>query len=192
MHGIVVIGVSAGGLRALEMICSALEPDLRIPILIVQHTSPNSGSYMAEHLDELAKLSVVMAEDKMKVDPGVIYIAPGGYHMFLESDEHICLSIDERVCYARPSIDVLFESVADILPESMLGIVLTGANSDGTNGARAIKAVGGRIVAQDPATADSAVMPLSVIEAGLADEVLALPEIAQLINQYAKQFREGL
>ncbi|MFA6290841.1 MAG: chemotaxis protein CheB [Victivallales bacterium] len=180
----IVIGASAGGLGALKTILSLLKENISVPVIIVQHTSPNSGDYMVRHLDSLSKLRVKEADEKEKLEPGTAYVAPANYHLLVESDETLSLSVDERVNYSRPSIDVLFESASDVFGDALIGIVLTGANSDGSAGLRKIKDSGGLAVVQEPRTAEVPAMPQSAIDAvGKPVHVLSLEGIAELLNR---------
>lgn len=180
----IVIGVSAGGLKALEAILTPLPVSFPVPILIVQHMAPGIDNYLAEYLDSISKIHIKEACDKDIISPGVVYIAPGGYHLLIEEDKTLSLCVSEKVNYCRPSVDVLFESASEVYGKELLGIVLTGANKDGTLGAKMIRENGGTVLVQSPETAEAKLMPLSVIEAGYADMVLSLPEIASfLLNE---------
>ena len=128
-----------------------------------------------------ARCRIVEASDKDPLDGGRVFLAPPDYHLLID-DGCFALSIDPRVCHARPSIDVLFESAADVYREGVLAVLMTGASADGTMGAMRIKRRGGRVVAQDPRTAESAVMPQAAINAGVVDQVLPLDEIAPYLN----------
>lgn len=180
----IVIGVSAGGLKALEAILTPLPENFPVPILIVQHMAPGIDNYLAEYLDSMSQITIKEACDKDIISPGVVYIAPGGYHLLVEEDKSLSLCVSEKVNYCRPSVDVLFESASEVYGKELLGVVLTGANKDGTLGAKKIRENGGTVLVQSPETAESKAMPLSVIEAGYADIVLSLPEIASfLLNE---------
>ena len=183
-HRAVVIGSSAGGLMALKTILGLLKKDFSVPIIIVQHTGPNAGDYMARYLDSLSALRVKEADEKEKLIPGSAYIAPPNYHLLVESDETLSLSLDNRVNYSRPSIDVLFEAAADVFAASLIGIVLTGANNDGSKGLKRIKDAGGLAIVQTPESAEVPTMPQSAIAAvGNPDYVLPLEGIAELLNR---------
>jgi len=183
-HRAIVIGSSAGGLMALKTILGLLKKDLSVPIIIVQHTGPNAGDYMVRYLDSISGLKVKEADEKEKLTPGTVYIAPPNYHLLVESDETLSLSLDERINYSRPSIDVLFESASDVFAADLIGIVLTGANHDGSQGLKRIKASGGLAVVQAPESAEVPVMPQSAIAAiGVPDYVLPLEGIAELLNR---------
>ena len=134
-----VIGGSAGAIEALSVILRSLPDEYALPILVVQHLHPTSGSYFATLLDGLCRLRVTEACDKEPVRPGHVYVAAADYHLLVERDETLALSIDEKVNWSRPSIDVLFESAARVWAERLVGVLLSGANSDGTEGMRTIK-----------------------------------------------------
>lgn len=180
-EGAIVIGVSSGGMNALKLIFSKLPPGFRTPIIVVQHVSPRSDSGWISLMNDQCALQVREAQEKEPVLQGHIYFAPPNYHLLIENDRTFSLTIDERVNYARPAIDVLFESAADAYGAQLTGIILTGANHDGTAGMRYIRERGGRTIVQDPATAASPAMPASVIAAFPPDHVLPLEEIVELL-----------
>ncbi|MBI2571601.1 MAG: chemotaxis protein CheB [Candidatus Schekmanbacteria bacterium] len=182
---LVVIGASAGGLKALEVILGALPPDFPLPIVIVQHQHASSGDLLAQILGGRTGLRVKQADEKEEISPGVVYIAPASYHLFIEDDHTFSLSVGPPVSYARPSIDVLFESAADAYGAAVVGVVLTGANRDGAEGMRKIREAGGTTVVEDPATAEVASMPLSVLEKTAVDEVAPLTRIAEILVDMA-------
>ena len=129
-------------------------------------------------------LKVVDAEDKQWIEPGHVYLAPADYHLLIDRNGargELSLSVDERVHFSRPSIDVLFESAADAYSDLLIGIVLTGSNDDGAQGAARIKARGGIVIAQDPATAEAPAMPRAAIAAAHVDQILRLEEIAPFL-----------
>jgi two-component system chemotaxis response regulator CheB len=178
----IVVGVSAGGLVALAEVLPKLDKDMTLPVMIVQHQSHDSDDFLVRYFDDLCRHSVTEVEDKMPVESGTIYFAPANYHLLVEPDKTFSLSTEARVNYSRPSIDVLFESAADTYMDRLVGIILTGANSDGTNGAARIKELGGLIIAQDPETAEADAMPMSVIKHVQVDHILALNRIGDFIN----------
>lgn len=179
----IVIGVSAGGMNALGTILSCLPIDFALPIIIVQHMDPESRDYLPDHLDRKCNISVKEAEEKERIVKGVAYIAPPNYHLLLEEDRTFSLSADELVNYSRPSIDVMFESAADVYGRRLVGVVLTGANADGSEGLKKIKRAGGLAIVQDPTTAHVDIMPKAAIAASKVDHVLALEEIADLFKK---------
>lgn len=179
----IVVGASAGGLSALKVLFSGLHEGFPLPILVVQHTSADAGNFLTCHLDSLSRIRVKEADEKERILPGTAYVAPPNYHLLVEPEETLSLSADERVKYSRPSIDVLFESAVDAFGQGLIGIVLTGANDDGSAGLKRIKDAGGLTVVQEPSTAEVPTMPLAAIAAvGTADHVLALEEIVHLLN----------
>lgn len=185
MNGIVVIGTSWGGLTALSEIVSGLPADFPLPICIVQHRSKDSDALLVNLLQDLTDLSVRDAEDKESLCPQTIYIAPPDYHMLVEP-EYISLTVDSPVRFSRPSIDVLFRSASDTFGASTIGVVLTGANEDGAAGLARIVARGGKAIVQDPATAESPIMPSSAIRAVPGARVVPLSEIsAELVRTVA-------
>ena len=183
----IVIGVSTGGLDALREILINLDENFSIPVLIVQHLHAQSDNYFANYLNKLTHLSVKEADEKEHIQSKTVYLAPPNYHLIVEDDKTISLSTDERVNYCRPSIDVLFESAADVYGSNLIGIILTGANSDGANGMLKVKDNGGLLIVQDPKTADVSTMPLSVITQTQVDHVLTLKEIAEFLNRIVHQ-----
>jgi len=136
----IVMGVSAGGLAALTTILPNLSNHLGLPILIVQHLSPDSDDFLATHFNKICSLTVKEAEDKEAILNNTIYFAPANYHLMVEQDKTIALSTAERVQFSRPAIDVLFETAAEAYMDGLMGILLTGANSDGTRGCPADQA----------------------------------------------------
>ncbi len=181
----VVIGVSAGGLKALTQILSRLNPNYPLPIFIVQHMSPSSDGFLAEHLNALSPLVVKEAQDSEPILPGTVYLAPPNYHLLLEPDRTIALSTEGRVNYSRPSIDPLFMSAAEAYTRHLIGVILTGANFDGTQGLIKIKQLGGLAVVQDPVTAEAQAMPASAIKHVAVDRVVPLNQMAECLNGLA-------
>jgi two-component system chemotaxis response regulator CheB len=181
MQGVVVIGTSAGGLAALQVLLPGLPQDFPWPVILVQHRGREAGSGLCDFLQKSSGLPVLEPEDKETIAPGRVYLAPRDYHLLIEG-RHFALSTDAPVCYARPSIDVLFESAADAYGKGVIGVILTGKNRDGARGLAAIKGGGGLAVIEDPATAESREMPEAALAATVADRVLPLAEIAPCLN----------
>jgi two-component system chemotaxis response regulator CheB len=178
----IVIGASAGGVEALSVLLPALPAGLRIPLFIVLHLPRERPSLLAEIFARKCALKVKEAEDKMRVEPGTVYFAPPDYHLLLDEGPQLALSIDELVHFSRPSIDVLFESAADVYAKRLMGIILTGANDDGTAGLAAIHRAGGVTIVQEPESALAPLMALSALKRTPADFVLPLTEIAALLQ----------
>jgi len=186
----IVIGVSSGGMTALRLIFSALPSDFSIPIIIVQHVSAHSDNVWIKLLNKKSNLTIKEADEKEKIETGNVYIAPANYHLMIENDKTFSLTIDERVNFARPSIDVLFESAADAYKNKLIGIVLTGSNIDGAKGIKRIKELGGMAIIQDPETAESSLMPASAIAAVQPDYILSLEKIVQLLIKITQPIKQ--
>jgi two-component system chemotaxis response regulator CheB len=152
-----------------------------LPVLIVVHVPADRASQLAPLFQARCQLRVVEVEDQEPLVPGTIYFAPPDYHLLVESPTRLALANDEPVNYSRPSIDVLFESVADVYGRQAAGIVLTGANSDGAEGLRALSDAGGLAIVVRPKEAYSAAMPQAAIDANPACRVLSLTEIRDLL-----------
>ena len=165
-YAAVVIGASAGGLNAVLSITENISPAYPLPIIIVQHRSKDSNTILEEVLQHKSKIKIKQADEKEKILPGTVYIAPPDYHLLIEDDLTFSLTSDIETSYSRPSIDVLFESAAEVYKEKLIGIILTGANHDGTEGIKKIKKFKGLTIAQTPGTAPFPTMPQSAINAG--------------------------
>jgi two-component system, chemotaxis family, protein-glutamate methylesterase/glutaminase len=177
----IVIGASAGGVEALSVILPLLPATFRPSLLIVLHLPRERPSLLVEIYEKRCALPIREADDKEPVEPGTVYFAPPDYHMLVEKNRQIALSTDEPVHFSRPSVDVLFESAADVYGERLLGVILTGANEDGAAGLHAIHRAGGVTVVQQPDSAKVPLMVVSALKRNPADFVLSLPEIAQLL-----------
>ncbi|HLP50601.1 MAG TPA: chemotaxis protein CheB [Chitinophagales bacterium] len=181
MYKAAVIGTSSGGMAALKAILPLLPAGFSLPVIVVQHVGANADNYWVGVMDEMCALHVKEADEKEQITPGNIYVAPPNYHLLVETDRTLSLSVDEKVNFARPSIDVLFESAALAYKKQLVGIVLTGANHDGAKGLKKIKEMGGLAIVQDPATADSSYMPAAAIAATQADYIVPVKDIANLL-----------
>jgi len=188
-YRLVTIGCSMGGMKALEVIFQALPEDFPLPIAVVQHRYRTSNESLPEYYRRHSHLSVVDALDKQWIQPGHVYLAPADYHLLVDPEGELSLSVDERVEYARPSIDVLFESAAEAFGEGVIGVVLTGANTDGARGAKKIKERGGFVLVQDPATAESPEMPRAAIAASRVDRILPLDRIGPFLVELCRNSR---
>jgi two-component system chemotaxis response regulator CheB len=177
----VVIGASAGGLQALKHLLPALPASFGCPVMIVQHVSPHSDNYMVQMLNELSALTVKEADEKEKIMAGTVYVAPPDYHLLVENDFTLSLSVEEKVNYSRPSIDVLFETAADAYGSHLMGIVLTGANADGADGLLYIKKKGGFTIVQQPEDAETPAMPAAAIAKTHPHLILPLAGITSLL-----------
>lgn len=180
-----VIGVSAGGFQALSTVLPRFHRTLPLPIFIVQHMSPASDSYLVEHLQNICRVEVKLAEDKETPQPAMVYLAPPDYHLLIEEDYSLALSLENRVNYSRPSIDVLFKSAAEVYRDALIGVIMTGANADGSKGLLKIKEYGGLTVVQAPETAEVATMPESAIAAVEVDYIVPLEKLGLFLNSVA-------
>ena len=178
-YEIVVIGTSWGGLAALRTIVAALPAGYNLPIAIVQHRHRDSDG-LARFLQDHTALAVCEIEDKQPIECGRIFVAPANYHMLIERG-HLALSLDAPVRYSRPSIDVAFTTAADAYGHRAVGVVLTGANTDGAEGLRHIANAGGMAVIQQPDTAEVATMPQAAVDAVPTARVFALGRIASFL-----------
>jgi two-component system chemotaxis response regulator CheB len=181
-----VLGTSAGGIEALGVLLPALPAGLKAAVLVVIHLPRERPSLLTEIFSSRCALRLAEAEDKQPIEPGVVYFAPPDYHLLVDRENGapvLALSSDEPVQYSRPSIDVLFESAADVYGERLMGIVLTGANQDGAAGLAAVRAGGGVAVVQRPSDAQAAMMPGAALAlVPDADYVLTLAEMAALLG----------
>jgi two-component system, chemotaxis family, protein-glutamate methylesterase/glutaminase len=169
----IVIGASAGGVEILSVLLAALPANCPASFFIVMHIPRERPSLLADVFGVRCALPVKEAEDKEPVQPGTVYLAPPDYHLLIDRGPALALSSDEPVHFSRPSIDVLFESAADIYGERLLGLILTGANQDGAAGLAAVGRAGGRTVVQDPDSAAVAYLPQSALQEGPVDFVLS-------------------
>ena len=173
---LIVIGASWGGLEALRRLLASVPDELDVPIAIAQHRSPGSPERGLESILQRGSSRPVRdVADKDPIERSHVYVAPPDYHLLVDRGR-FALSTDARVRYARPSIDVLFESAADAYGEGVIGVVLTGSNDDGAAGLRRIVARGGVAIVQDPDTAERRELPDAALAATRAT-VLALDEI---------------
>ena len=176
---IVAIASSAGGVTALSELLAELPSSFPSTILIVQHLSPNYVSHLAEILARKAQLPVKPAENGEKARPGTIYVAPPDQHLLISADRTLSLTQTELVHFLRPSADVLFKSIAAAYGKRAIAVVLTGTGTDGAMGVKAIHQTGGKVIVQDPQTAEFNAMPKNAIATGSVDFILPLPEIAE-------------
>jgi len=177
----VVVGASSGGNAALTEILSALPKDFPLPVVIAQHLHHLQDQDFFSYYNKICLLPVSIADEKETIKPGHIYFAPPNYHLLIEKDKTFSLSIDERVNFSRPSIDVMFESAVDAYCPGLVGVILTGANTDGAQGLKLIKENNGLTIVQDPSTATSDYMPRAAIAAVNVDHVLPLKKIGPFL-----------
>lgn len=179
----IVIGCSAGGLTALEILLGGLDPRIPPTVLVCCHTGSSDVELLCELLARHTQLPVFEAVEREAARGGAVYVAPSGYHLLVEHDERFSLSVDPKVNFSRPSIDVLFASAADAYRASLIGIVMTGANQDGARGLAEIRRYGGLSIVQDPADAEVRTMPQAALDIAGADHCIPLAAIAPLLNR---------
>lgn len=189
-YGIVVIGASLGGTKAFGYLLDALPGDFPIPLAIVLHRGVDSDASLRRLFQSHSVLPVLEAEDKMRAAGGHVYVAPADYHL-LVGKTGFSLSTEAPVAFARPSIDVLFESASATYGSKTLGILLTGASADGTWGSVKIRERGGFVVVQDPSTAECSVMPQAAIAAAAASTILPLDGIAGVLSDLSQSKHRG-
>jgi two-component system chemotaxis response regulator CheB len=180
---LVVIGGSAGSLQVILDMARKLNKEIGFPILLVMHRKAQSVSILPTLLQQFSSMEVIEAEDKTEIQKNKIYIVPADYHVLFEDKKIISLDSSEKVNYSRPSIDVTFKSAAEIYGESLVGILLSGANADGVEGLEYIKKNNGRVWIQDPETAEVSYMPKHAVAAGIYDLIIMPDELAAHINQ---------
>ncbi|HEX6558123.1 MAG TPA: chemotaxis protein CheB [Longimicrobiales bacterium] len=176
-YDLIAIGTSAGGFAAICTIVQLLPAEFQVPLAIVQHRARESEA-LAGLLQDCTPLTVLEVEDKQPIEAHSVYIAPPDYHLLIDEGS-FSLSTEGPVGYSRPSIDVFFDSAADAYGSRVIGVVLTGANADGSRGLRTIAERGGRAIVQDPATAEVAVMPTSALQLVPTAVVLPLEGIVE-------------
>ena len=179
---LLVIGASAGGLKALGYLFSLMDKRPSIPVLVAKHLGLDGDEGMLEVLRRQSKHPVKLAMDKRQLKAGNIYLAPGGYHLQVEEKGVVSLSLDEPVCHVRPAIDVLFQSAASVYGEGVLAVILTGANHDGAEGISTVKQYGGITVAEDPDTAEVGLMPQAAIKTGQVDHIVSLAKMPAFLQ----------
>ncbi|PVH25475.1 chemotaxis protein CheB [Sphingobacterium corticibacter] len=184
--GILMIGGSAGSLKVLFDLLPDLDEDLGFPIIIVVHRKAAADSQLESVFEKHTKLKVLEIEDKMSLEPNTIYLAPADYHVLLETPTELALDYSEKLHYSRPSIDVTFQSGAEMFGERVVAMLLSGANHDGAQGLKYIQSVGGLVIIQDPETAEVDFMPREAIAKVTADCIIKPTEMAKFINKLAK------
>jgi two-component system, chemotaxis family, protein-glutamate methylesterase/glutaminase len=179
---VVAIGTSAGGLNALSQVLRTLPQNFPSSIVVVQHLSPTHKSWMPDLLGRSTKLHVKQAEHNEIMLPGTVYIAPPDEHLLVGPGK-LQLAHTQLVHFSRPSVDLLFESVAGTYGSRSMGVVLSGSGSDGAAGIRAIKEAGGTTIAQKPDEAEFPPMPLAAVKTGCIDFVVALEKIGETLME---------
>ncbi|MGE5809934.1 MAG: protein-glutamate methylesterase/protein-glutamine glutaminase [Ignavibacteria bacterium] len=182
----ICLGISTGGPMSLQKVIPNLENKISCPIFIVQHMPPKFTKSLADRLNGMSSIGVREAENNEKPKNGVIYVAPGGFHMILKENgkegPRISISEEPNTTLHRPSVDVMINSVVDVYGKYAMGIIMTGMGKDGLEGIKKIKSLGGYCLVQNEESCIVYGMPRSVVEAGLADVVVPLENIAETIN----------
>ena len=181
-EGAIVIGCSSGGIRALSTLFANLSPQIARPVLVVCHFRSDDVSGLCELLGHHSTLPVAEACERHYPEAGTIYVAPGNYHLHIESDGRFALSVDARECYSRPSINILFESASWTYREKLIGIILTGANDDGARGLSSVRQRRGISIVQLPEEAEAPEMPSAALAVAGADFLLPLAEIGGVVS----------
>ena len=177
----IVVGASAGGVEALLSVLGPLRSGFVLPIIVVLHLPEERRSQLAEVFARRLDMPVHEAIDKQGLAAGTVYFATPGYHLSVEQDRSLSLSLEDRVHYSRPSIDYLFESAADAYGSKLAAVLLTGANHDGARGLAQVKRRGGLTIVQDPQEAQVATMPQAALNIQQPDHVLTLNGIGRLL-----------
>ncbi|MFL5481671.1 MAG: chemotaxis protein CheB [Gemmatimonadaceae bacterium] len=191
LYSIVAIGTSWGGLMAVSKLLSGLPAEFPIPIVVVQHRGKDSDRLLSQLLQDATPLTVCEIEDKDVLEPGKVHVAPADYHVMIERG-YLSLTVEEPVRYSRPSIDVMFTSAGDTYGKEAIGVVLTGANEDGSRGLAHIAKRGGKALIQSPKTAEIPIMPEAAARAVPTAEVLPLPQIGKRLIELSQQTAERL
>ncbi len=178
---IIVIGASAGGMETIKKILSELPKNFSIPIVVVLHLMSGKESEIVKLLQNNCKIEIVEATINSKIEKGMAIFAPPNYHILIEKNGSYSLSTESKINFSRPSIDILFETAADAFGSEVVGIVLSGASSDGSKGLLEIKNKGGTCIVQDPKTAVFDTMPKKAIESVEVDYILSPKEIAKYL-----------
>ncbi|MGY6019935.1 chemotaxis protein CheB [Streptomyces spinosirectus] len=187
----VLVASSAGGIQGLGTLLGGLEAALPVPVLVAQHLNRARETRIVAILERSTALAVKLAEDGDRPRAGTVYIAPPDRHLCVRAGGTLSLTREERVNFARPAADPLFESAAQAYGPGVIGCVLTGTDSDGARGVREVKARGGTVIVEDPGTAEFHGMPKAAVGTGQVDFVLPLEDIAPLLTRLLRQDAGG-
>jgi len=177
-----IIGGSAGSLEVLLKVLPVINPAVSFPIVIIIHRKHGTDSLLPDLLSSRTKLKVKEVDEKESLKAGTIYIAPSDYHLLVEQDRTFSLDYSEKVNYSRPSIDVTFQTAAEVYQDKLVCMLLSGSNADGVNGLKSVKEWGGVAVIQNPITAQVAYMPTQAQLNVDIDHVLSIEEMGEFIN----------
>lgn len=189
-YDLIVVGASWGGLDALTTIVRDIPPDFAAPVVIVQHRGSDAESFLSGLLQQWTGRRVGEPEDKEPIEAGHIYVAPASYHLLIEPG-HFSLTTEAPVRHSRPSIDVMFGSAAHAYGERLIGVVLTGANEDGSRGLQCVWEYGGYSIVQDPETAEVSTMPAAALRRVPQAVKLPLSGIARHVADIVKNGPPG-
>ena len=181
-----IIGGSAGSLDVILKLLPHLRTDINFPIIIVLHRKSGRNSMLTDLLGARTKLNVKEIEEKDEIKSATIYLAPPSYHLLIENDRTFSLDASEKINFSRPSIDVTFESAAEVFKENLVCLLLSGANSDGTLGLDAVTKNSGKTAIQDPKSADSSFMPQNALDHVTINEILEPKNMANFINNLGR------
>lgn len=180
---ILLLGGSAGGFSVILQILKTIPTNFKLPIIVIVHRNPKFQSNFENTINNSFAIKIKSAEDKEIIEPGIVYFAPPGYHLLIEPDYKLSLDISEPIQYSRPSIDVTFESAAEIYKQNCIAILFSGANQDGAKGLLEIKKNGGTCIVQDPEVAEVATMPQAAIDLDAQDYIYNIEEITKYIHR---------
>lgn len=179
---VLLIGGSAGSLEVLIQVLPQLNPLKNTVVVIVLHRKSTDDTLLENLIAIKTVIPVKEIEDKTPLEPGFIYIAPSDYHLLFEKNGLLSLDVSDKVNYSRPSIDVVFQSAADVFGKQVTAILLSGANADGTDGLMSVKKAGGIVIIQDPASAEMPYMPQFALDKVAAAHILNPDGITTFIN----------
>ncbi|HEX2921543.1 MAG TPA: chemotaxis protein CheB [Bacteroidales bacterium] len=179
----IAIGTSAGGIEALSILLPSIPANCKKVFFVVQHISPESDSSFIRMMHDRCNLIVRETCNTDRIKPGVIYFAPPDYHLLVEKDYTLSIIMDEKVNYSRPSIDILFETAAEVFTKRLTGILLTGVNRDGSAGLKRIAELGGQTIVQSPHDAEFNEMPASALKLFKPDHIMTLKEISDSFHK---------
>jgi two-component system, chemotaxis family, protein-glutamate methylesterase/glutaminase len=181
LRGLLVIGGSAGSLSVVLKIVPLLKKALGLAVVIVFHRKQSEDSALIDVLASRTEMLVKEIDDKDELAAGVIYLAPADYHVLIEKDHSVTLDDSEKVNFSRPSIDVTFESAAEVFGDKLICLLLSGANADGVEGLRIARSLGGYAMVQDPATAEVPYMPRQAVERAVVDKIIDPARLEELL-----------
>ena len=182
-----IIGGSAGSLAVIMSILSHLGPKQDLSVIIVVHRKSDQDSILAEVIQSKTGWKTVEADEKEEIKPGIAYLAPANYHLLIERDRSFALDDSEKVNFSRPSIDVSFESAADVFGSELIAVLLSGASADGVQGLIRVKESGGISIVQSPESAEISYMPEQAINHAPIDFILHADEIGRKVTELCGQ-----